>query len=458
MAIKIYNTLTRQKDEFVPAQAGNIKMFVCGPTVYNYIHIGNAMSFVAFDVIAKYFRYRGFNLRYIQNITDVDDRIIEESIATGMSCDHIAEFYTKEYLADMKSLGVDAVDEYLPAMKYIPQIISQIQRLVDKGVAYVLDDGVYYNIDAKKDYGKLSNQDLDQLNQHRIEGNDQKKNPGDFVIWKFHKPGEPKWDSPWGEGRPGWHIEDTAITETVFGPQYDVHGGGIDLIFPHHEGEIAIMESVSEKIPFVRYWLHNGHLRVDNKKMSKSENNFHTAREVLQKYDSAVMRYFYLSNHYRIPLNFTFEGLDAAKNSLSRLHNFMRAIEDVSADSSSVDVEPLLQKAEVEFEEAMDDDFETSKALAAIFGLVREVNAAMQNISKDDAHKIKEQMMKFNKVLGVLEVKKEHIPDEILDLVKKRDEERSKKNWKESDRLRDEILGLGFVVKDTPEGTKVHRV
>ncbi len=456
MALVIYDTLSRKKVPFKPRSEGLIQMFVCGVTPYEDAHIGHGRCYVVFDVVARYLRSLGYNVRYIQNVTDIDDKIIAKASQLSITESEVANKFFDSYKDDMRALKVNSVDAYLPAIKYMAQIIDQVQRLIKKGHAYVIDDGVYFDMASFKDYGKLSKQDLTQLSEHRIEPNLKKKNPGDFSLWKLHKPGEPFWDSPWGKGRPGWHIEDTAITEHEFGPQYDLHGGGIDLIFPHHECEIAQIEAVSGKKPLVNYWMHNEFLRINGVKMSKSLGNWVTIKDALKKFGPEALRYFFLSTHYRTPLNYTDEAIGACKSALDRLHNLMKTLHDIKSTTGTYDPSPALTNARSEFDTAMQDDFEVSKALAALFGLVKEINTHVAELSKESAERVITEMMRYNEILGVIEVKESAIPKEVADLINKREEARKSKDFALSDKLRDQIKAKGFAVTDSPSGQKVH--
>src|SRR3989344_865200 len=456
MALVIYDTLSRKKVPFKPRSEGLIQMFVCGVTPYEDAHIGHGRCYVVFDVVARYLGSLGYNVRYIQNVTDIDDKIIAKASSLSITESEVANKFFESYRDDMRALKVNSVDAYLPAIKYMSQIIDQVQRLIKKGHAYVIDDGVYFDMASFKDYGKLSKQDLTQLSEHRIEPNPQKKNPGDFSLWKSHKPGEPFWDSPWGKGRPGWHIEDTAITEHEFGPQYDLHGGGIDLIFPHHECEIAQIEAVSGKKPLVNYWMHNEFLRINDVKMSKSLGNWVTIKDALKKFGPEALRYFFLSTHYRTPLNYTDEAIGACKSALDRLHNLMKALHDIKSTTGTYDPSPALTNARSEFDTAMQDDFEVSKALAALFGLVKGINTHVAELSKESAERVITEMMRYNEILGVIEVKESAIPKEVADLINKREEARKSKDFALSDKLRDQIKAKGFAVTDSPSGQKVH--
>lgn len=459
MALKLYNTLKRKTQTFKPRFENKVQFFVCGPTVYDFSHIGHAKSYVQFDVIAKYLRYKGYNVFYLQNITDIDDKIIDRANESKKDPLELAREFEKEYYDDMNALGVNAVNKYAPATNYIAEIIDQIKRLMQKGFAYEIDDGAYFDISKKKDYGKLSKQDLEALKINRIEPNLQKKNQGDFSLWKKQKPGEPAWESPFGKGRPGWHIEDTAITEKEFGPQYDIHGGGIDLIFPHHEAEIAQIESVSGKKPLVKYWLHNGFLRVGGEKMSKSLGNFTTIREARSKWNNLVLRYFFLSTHYRSPIDYTEQSLEGAKNSLQRIWDFMLKLDEVNSEQDNAKIIKLIEKAKKRFEKSMDNDIDVSGALASIFDFIKEVNLliAKNKLSKKDAEFIKKQMNEFDNVLGILK-KEEDISSEIKLLIDQREEARRNKDWKKSDDLRDELNKKGYIIEDTAQGPRVKKL
>ena len=356
MALKVYNTLKREKEEFKPLKDKKINLFVCGPTVYDYSHIGHAKTYLQFDIIIKYLRYKKYKVFYLQNITDIDDKIIKRAKELNITFDKLAKEYEKYYYEDMNSLKVNSVDKYARATDYIKDIVSQVERLVKKGYAYKISDGYYFNLKKFSDYGKLSGRTTlgEEDAVSRIDENSEKKNKGDFCLWKFSKADEPSWDTKLGKGRPGWHIEDTAITEHFFGSQYDIHGGAKDLIFPHHEAEIAQMESISGKKPLVRYWLHTGFLNVKGQKMSKSLENFFTIRDILKKYSANALRFLFIQTHYRSAIDFSENSLESAKNSLERLNDFMMKLKtgkDNLPDS-------YLKKVKENFIKAMDDDFE----------------------------------------------------------------------------------------------------
>jgi len=454
MVIKIYDTLTKKKKILKPIDKTIVKIFLCGPTVYNYIHIGNARTITFFDTAVKYLRYKGYNVFYLQNITDIDDKIINKAVELKIPPKKVAEQYEHYYYEDMKSLGVNSVSKYARATSYIEEIKSQVERLVKKGFAYETNDGVYFEVSKFKDFGKLSHQDLNQIKEHsRIEENENKKNFEDFVIWKKKKfDYEPSWPSDFSLGRPGWHIEDTAITEKEFGSQYDIHGGAIDLIFPHHEAEIAQMESLSGKKPLVNYWMHAGFLNLSNEKMSKSLGNVFTLREMLRKYPASHLRYVFLSTKYTKPLDFTLEVMDNAKNSLERineviikLNNYKNAIKD------NKKIKSLIKKARLDFEKQMDDDFEIPNAISVIFNFINELNPiiAVYELSTKDAKSILTFFNELNNILGIFDMVEVIIPDHIKELVKKRDEARKKKDFKLSDELRDSIKQKGYYIDDT---------
>ncbi len=443
MSLKIYSTLSRKKEKFVPLKKGKINMFVCGPTVYDFSHLGHAKTYVQFDIIVKYLRHLGFDVFYLQNITDIDDKIIKRSKETNESWKELSEKYKKEYLKDMNSLGVNSVTKYANATDYIDEIVSQVKRLIEKGYAYKISDGYYFDLSKDEDYGKLAKRTSlgDDDSVSRIDENEEKRNPGDFCLWKFSKPGEPVWTTDIGDGRPGWHIEDTAITEKEFGPQYDIHGGGLDLIFPHHEAEIAQMESISDKKPLVKIWMHTGFLNINKEKMSKSLGNFSTIRETLKEYSPEILRYLFLSTSYRKPLDFSEESLQNAKTSYDRLKNICEKIEENGKEN---------EECMVEFEEAMNDDFNCPLALQVLWKLVR-----------DEKTKGKYQTIKkMDEVFGLklLEKIKIEIPKEVEDLANEREKFRKEKNWKKSDEIREKLKSLGYEILDGKEGWKIKKV
>ncbi|NQU97836.1 cysteine--tRNA ligase [Candidatus Woesearchaeota archaeon] len=454
--MKVFNTLTRRKEEFKPLKGKKVNMFVCGPTVYDYSHIGHAKTYVQFDVIAKYLRYRGFNVFYLQNITDIDDKIIKRANENKEDPSKLAIKYEKEYDIDMKALGINSVNKYARATNYVKQIIKQIQTLFDKGYAYKTSDGVYFEIDKFKGYGKLSHQPMDKIKEGaRVAVNEDKKNPSDFSLWKKEKIGEPSWRSPWGKGRPGWHIEDTAITETEFGPQYDLHGGAIDLIFPHHESEIAQMEASSGRKPLVKYWLHAAFLNIEKEKMAKSLGNFITIREALKKWDSKVLRYFYVSTHYRTPIDYSEKNIQHSKNSLERINEFIRKVSRANGKENKK-VKNLIKKTKTAFEKHMDNDFDMPQAIAAVYSFIREVNK--QDISKRNGEEIIVFLKKINSVLGFITFEKEKVSAEIKKLVEERENARKNKDWATADKVRDKLKKEGYYVDDTPQGPVIKKL
>jgi cysteinyl-tRNA synthetase len=463
--IKLYNTMTRRKEIFKPKEGNKIRMFVCGPTVYDHSHIGHARTYISFDVIVRYLKYSGFTVFYLQNITDLDDKILKRAEELGSSPLELARRYEEEYLQDMKVLGVENVNFYARATEHIPEIINQIKILVENGFAYETDKGVYFDESMFKDFGKLSNRVLKELNVHRIGLDTSKRNPGDFALWKKRKTEseelEMVWDSPWGTGRPGWHIEDTAITDTYFGPQYDIHGGGLDLIFPHHEAEIAQMEAASNKKPMVKYWMHTGFLNVMGEKMSKSLGNFITINELLQEYSPDVFRFFVLSTHYRSPIDFSQEILHQSQQGLQRIYKLIGTINELLDENTAIsmenDQEYIYKLSEVrkEFFEAMDNDFNTPSAFSTIFDIIREVNRDINdsNISKNALTKLKALIIEFGIVLGFdFSLKNENeqeLQDDLIELLKDvRSKLREKKEWDLSDEIRSKLKELDIVIED----------
>lgn len=451
MSLKIYSTLSRKKEAFKPIKKSQVNLFVCGPTVYDFAHLGHAKTYTQFDVIVKYLRHKGFKVFYLQNITDIDDKIINRANQEKTDWKEIVEKYEREYFEDMNSLGINSVNKYAKATNYLPEIISQVKRLIDKGIAYKISDGYYFDLTKFKEYGKLAKRKSLEKGDavSRIDENPEKRNSGDFCLWKFKKSGEPFWESSLGEGRPGWHIEDTAITEKHFGSQYDLHGGGLDLIFPHHEAEIAQMESLSGKKPLVRYWMHTGFLKINKEKMSKSLGNFSTIKEALKKYSPKTIRYFFISTHYRKPIDFSKENLENANSSYERLKNICEEISPEGV-SSGEDDGKINEKYLKIFEKVMDDDFNTPKALQVLWKLVRDEKAVgkYQTIKKID------------KVFGLklLEKEKIKIPQEIKKLVEEREQARKNKDWKKADDLREVLKKQGYILDDTEKGARVRKI
>ena len=468
--MKIFNTLTRRKEEFVPLEEGKVKMYVCGPTVYNLIHIGNARPMIIFDTVRRYMEYKGYEVNYVSNFTDVDDKIIKKAIEEGVSAEEISTRYIKECKKDMADMNVKPATTAPQATQEIQGMIDMIQTLIDKGYAYPAADGtVYFRVKKFKEYGKLSHKNLDDLQSGfrslKVSGEDQKEDPLDFVLWKPKKEGEPSWPSPWCDGRPGWHIECSVMSKKNLGEEIDIHAGGEELIFPHHENEIAQSECCNGKI-FARYWMHNGFLNIDNRKMSKSLGNFRTVRQIGEQYDLQVLRFFMLNAHYRSPLNFSADLMEAAKNSLERILEAAGKLSDRKDNGAAENITEeelaLLKEAEgfvTKFEAAMDDDFNTADALAAIFELVKFANTNVdENSSREFAGGLYEELFKLSDVLGLKIEKKEEILDkEIEDLIQERQAARKAKDFQRADEIRDELLKKGIILKDTREGVKWQR-
>ena len=465
--MKIFNTLTRRKEEFVPLEEGKVKMYVCGPTVYNLIHIGNARPMIIFDTVRRYMEYKGYEVNYVSNFTDVDDKIIKKAIEEGVSAEEISTRYIKECKKDMADMNVKPATTAPQATQEIQGMIDMIQTLIDKGYAYPAADGtVYFRVKKFKEYGKLSHKNLDDLQSGfrslKVSGEDQKEDPLDFVLWKPKKEGEPSWPSPWCDGRPGWHIECSVMSKKYLGEEIDIHAGGEDLIFPHHENEIAQSECCNGKI-FARYWMHNGFLNIDNRKMSKSLGNFRTVRQIGEQYDLQVLRFFMLNAHYRSPLNFSAELMEASKNGLERIlnatDNLKHLIASVAAEAMSVEEKEAFSKTDAyveEFEKAMDDDFNTADAIAAIFELVKYANTtATAESSKEYLRGLLDRIVKLGDVLGLILDKKEELLDaDIEKLIEERQAARKAKDFARADAIRDELLEKGIILKDTREGVQ----
>ena len=464
--MKIYNTLTKRKEEFVPLEEGKVKMYVCGPTVYNFIHIGNARPMIIFDTVRRYFEYKGYDVNYVSNFTDVDDKIIKQAIAEGVSADEISKRYIAECKKDMADLNVRPATRHPLATEEICGMVEMIQTLIDKGYAYEKNGTVYFRTRKFDEYGKLSHKNIDDLRSGNrsllVTGEDEKEDPLDFVLWKPKKEGEPAWESPWCDGRPGWHIECSVMSRKYLGEQIDIHAGGEDLIFPHHENEIAQSEAANGK-EFARYWMHNGFLNIDNRKMSKSLGNFFTVREIGEKYDLQVLRFFMLSAHYRSPLNFSAELMEASKNGLTRI---LTAVDNLKHLAGAAQAE-VMSESEKEafketdtfvkgFEAAMEDDFNTADAIASIFELVKYANTtADEKSSKEYLEGLSSLIIRLSDVLGVIVEKEEEIlPEEIERLIEERQAARKEKNFKRADEIRDELLNKGIVLEDTREGVK----
>ena len=468
--MKVFNTLSRQKEEFVPLQEGKVSMYVCGPTVYNLIHIGNARPMIVFDTARRYMEYKGYAVNYVSNFTDVDDKIIKKANEEGVDPSVISERYIAECRKDMKALNVKEATTHPKATEEIDGMIEMIQTLIDKGHAYVAEDGtVYYKTRSFKEYGKLSHKNLDDLRSGGrallVSGEDQKQDPLDFVLWKPKKEGEPYWESPWCEGRPGWHIECSVMSKKYLGEEIDIHAGGEDLIFPHHENEIAQSEAANGK-EFAKYWLHNGFLNIDNKKMSKSAGNFFTVRDISEKYDLQVLRFFMLSAHYRSPLNFSADLMEAAKNGLDRIVTSVSNLNFLMEKAADVPMtgeeQQLFKEAETyitKFDEAMDDDFNTADAVSAIFELVKFANTNVnEQSSKAFLQAVKDEIVMLSDICGLIVEKKAEILDtQIEALIQERQEARKAKNFARADEIRDTLAAQGIILEDTREGVKWKR-
>ena len=464
--MKVFNTLTKKKEEFVPLEEGKVRMYVCGPTVYNYIHIGNARPMIVFDTVRRYFEYKGYDVNYVSNFTDVDDKIIKKAIEEQVSAQEISQRYIAECKKDMAGMNVKPATKHPLATEEICGMVEMISELIEKGYAYEKNGTVYFSTRKFKDYGKLSHKNLDDLRSGGrsllVSGEDEKEDPLDFVVWKPKKEGEPFWKSPWSDGRPGWHIECSVMSRKYLGEQIDIHAGGEDLIFPHHENEIAQSEAANGK-EFARYWMHNAFLNIDNRKMSKSLGNFRTVREISEQYDLQVLRFFMLSAHYRSPLNFSAELMEASKNGLERIlnatDNLKHLIASVAAEEMSAEEKEAFSKTDAyveEFEKAMDDDFNTADAIAAIFELVKYANTtATAESSKEYLRGLLDRIVKLGDVLGLILDKKEELLDaDIEKLIEERQTARKAKDFARADAIRDELLEKGIILKDTREGVQ----
>ena len=469
--MKLFNTMSRRKEEFVPLEEGKVRMYVCGPTVYNLIHIGNARPMIIFDTVRRYLEYKGYEVNYVSNFTDVDDKIIKKAIEEGVSAEEISQRYIAECKKDMAGMNVKPATTHPLATQEIDGMIDMIQTLIDKGYAYPVADGtVYFRVKKFKEYGKLSHKNLDDLQSGfrslQVSGEDQKEDPLDFVLWKPKKEGEPFWKSPWCDGRPGWHIECSVMSKKYLGEEIDIHAGGEDLVFPHHENEIAQSECCNG-VPFAKYWMHNAFLNIDNRKMSKSLGNFRTVREIGEQYDLQVLRFFMLNEHYRSPLNFSADLMESSKNALERITEAAARLRDRQAaatvQEATEDEKKLMQEEAAfvtKFEESMDDDFNTADALAAVFELVKFANTNVQEgSSKEFAGHTLEVMTKFCDVLGLtLEKKEEILDEEIENLIAERQAARKAKDFARADEIRGLLLDKGIELKDTREGVKWKRI
>ncbi|MDR2571325.1 MAG: cysteine--tRNA ligase [Oscillospiraceae bacterium] len=466
--MKLYNTMTMKKEEFVPLEPGKVKFYACGPTVYNYFHVGNARPLIMFDVLRRYFEYRGYDVTYVQNFTDIDDKIINRAIEEGITCEEITKKYIDEYWIDARGLGAHDATVHPKATENVDEIIAMISTLIEKGFAYQSKNDVYYRTSAFSEYGKLSRQPLEELQAGaRVDVTEVKENAVDFALWKGAKPGEPHWESPWGQGRPGWHIECSAMVNKYLGKSIDIHSGGQDLIFPHHENEIAQSEGANG-CQFVRYWIHNGFISIDREKMSKSRGNFFTVREAAESYGYENIRMFMLMSHYRSPLNYSGDTLIQSKNALERIKTAKSSLEFIGENGSDVvkDIEKefvlSLPRFRERFIEAMDDDFNTADAVSVIFELVRESNsvAAGAEPSKEFAKAVLIVLNELVDVLGLIygesdSEKSDEPGEEVKALIEARQVARGEKNWAEADAIRDKLAEMGITLEDTPQGVKI---
>jgi cysteinyl-tRNA synthetase len=467
--MRIYNTLSRNKEEFAPLNDNQVTIYTCGPTVYDYFHIGNARVFITFDMVRNYLKFKGYKVKFVQNFTDIDDKMIKRASAEGITVKELGDRFIKEYFQDAESLGIKKADVHPRATENIKDIIDIIRKLVDNGYAYDVDGNVYFETRKFKQYGKLSHQNLDELESGaRVEPGENKKDSLDFALWKAKKPNEPSWDSPWGEGRPGWHIECSVMAMKYLGETIDIHGGGPDLIFPHHENEIAQSEAASGKA-FARFFMHVGYLNISNQKMSKSLGNFFTVRDVLKKYNPEVVRFLMLSSHYRSPINFSEELMEQAKSSLERFYNAlynMEYLEDISSDNfiKTNDCEVYLSTLKAnrqKFIEAMDDDFNTADAIAALFNIVRQFNLNIdKNLPKQAITLTKNTLIDLGAVLGFFEKfkPKKLLEEDIEEKIEEREAARKVKNFALADKIRDELKAQGIILEDTPTGVRWKRI
>lgn len=465
--MQVYNTLTNKKEEFVPIEPGKVKMYVCGPTVYNFFHIGNARPFVVFDTLRRYFKFRGYEVKFVQNFTDVDDKIINRAKEEGITAPEVSEKYIKEYFNDAEALNVLKADVHPKVSEHIPEIIAFVQTLIDKGYAYEADGDVYYSTRKFPEYGKLSGQNIDDLESGaRIAIGEVKEDPLDFALWKARKEeSEIAWESPWGMGRPGWHIECSTMAKKHLGDTIDIHGGGQDLTFPHHENEIAQSEACNG-VPFAHYWMHNGYINVDGKKMSKSLNNFFTVRDIRENYSGDVIRFFLLSGHYRSPINFSDTLMEQSKQGYERIATAIETLEFLKTNGSDEAMADeaakiaSLDKHREKFIEVMDDDLNTADGIAAIFELVSEINLDVKDgASKSFAEEALKRIRELTEVLGLFggEDEEEGLGDDIQALIDERQAARKAKNWARADEIRDQLAAMGITLKDTPQGVQVIR-
>lgn len=465
--MRLYNSLTRQKEEFVPIVPGEVKMYVCGPTVYNYFHIGNGRTFIIFDTIRRYLEYRGYKVTFIQNFTDIDDKMINKANAEGITVKELGDKFIDEYYQDADGLQVKRATINPRATEYIDEVVEFVKDLIDRGFAYEIDGDVYFSTKKFEEYGKLCGQNLEDLQSGaRISVDERKKDPMDFAVWKSQKPGEPAWESPWGLGRPGWHIECSCMAKKLLGDTIDIHGGGMDLKFPHHENEIAQSEAVTGQ-KFANYWMHAAFVNVDNKKMSKSENNFVTAREALKKYNSDVIRFLMLSGHYRTQINFSAELLDSAKSSVERLYNCVNNLENLinevnrkEANDSEKAYLKSLDKHREKFIEKMDDDFNTADGISVIFDLIKDIN---NNVSIDSSSELCEGALNLIRELGIplgilQKTEEKSLEVEVQELIDKRQEARKNRDFALADKIRDDLKARNIILEDTPQGVRWKKI
>ncbi|AQS54508.1 cysteine--tRNA ligase [Novibacillus thermophilus] len=465
MGVKLFNTLTREKETFKTIEPGKVRMYVCGPTVYNHIHIGNARPFVVFDVVRRYLKYKGYDVKYVQNFTDVDDKLIRAAREEGSTVPEIAERYIDAYFDAVDKLGVHRADVHPRVTENMPDIIESIRQLLDKGVAYESEQHVYFRARSQKDYGKLSHQSPDELKAGaRVEVNEAKEDPLDFVLWKPAKPGEIAWDSPWGKGRPGWHIECSVMSRKFLGDTIDIHAGGSDLTFPHHENEIAQSEALTGQKPFARYWLHNGFINMDNEKMSKSLGNVVRVNELLEQFSPLPIRYVLLSAHYRQPLNFSQALIEQAENAVERIHtcaaNLKHRLSASRSEKVEPDVERTLQALSEKFEQAMDDDFNTPNAMSVVFKAVREANEFL-NRPVVYRESVEAYLAWFDtyaeEILGLLPQDESLLDSDIERLIAERDRARKERDFAKADSIRDHLRQKGIILEDTPQGVRWRR-
>ncbi len=463
--MKIYNTLTRKKEEFIPIDKNEVKMYSCGPTVYDYFHIGNARPFIIFDTMRRYLEYRGYNVKFVQNFTDIDDKMINRANREGITVKELGERFIEEYFKDASALGIKKATVHPKATENIDAIIEIIKNLEEKGYAYNIDGNVYFSTKKFREYGKLSKQPLEDLEAGaRIDVNETKKDAMDFALWKAQKEGEPAWESPWGMGRPGWHIECSAMANRYLGKTIDIHSGGQDLIFPHHENEIAQSECANGE-PFANYWMHNGYININNQKMSKSLGNFFTVRDIAEKYDYEVIRFFMLSAHYRNPVNFSDVLMEQSKSAMERVYTCLENLkflidkgEDRGLNDSEAELSKKIEEYKQKFIDAMDDDLNTADAIAAIFDIVYLANTGLSGDGKNSvqiAEKFYNMIKELGNVLGLFNKDSENSLDsEVEELIKKREEARKAKDFKTADEIRDKLKAMNIILKDTPMGVK----